>query len=239
MKDEEEVTNTEEQAPEVVAWKTVEETNENSQPTVGTFKIVDENAPIVAPVAEEAKVEEVVVEENKTDEIAKEEENVIEEEVQVEVKNEIDEAKVLEFLKTQKGFKGETLDSLTPKEERKLSATAEAFQKYVDETNNDSFEDFVALQKDWSKEDPNTVLKMKMKMDRPHLSNEDIDLLFEDSYITEELDEYATESEIKQNRLKEIKLKDDYQEALKQIESQKEKYKVVRGADENIPASAV
>lgn len=205
-------------------------------PEVKQWTIVPDNEPTHIPIAEAFKVVPEVEE--------KEPEVIVEEKPIVEVKEEIaeiseqptiDAQKVLDYLRTEKGFKGETLDELTPKEEKRLSATAEAFQKYVDETNNESFEDFVALQKDWTKEDPSVVLKMKMKMDRPHLSNEDIDLLYEDKYVLDELDEYASESETKQNRLKEIKLKDDYQDALTQMESQKEKYKVVRGSDALLP----
>jgi len=219
---------------EVVVWKTVEETNENSQPTVGTFKIVDENAPKVEPIAEEAKVEEVVVDEAKTDEIAKEEEKVIEEEAQVEVTTEIDEAKVLEFLKTQKGFEANSLDDLKPKEQKKLNAVVEKFQQFVDETNNDNFDDFRATQIDWSKEDANEVLRHVIKIENPTLTDDEREYLFKKKYSVEGLDEqYESDKDIIVE--KGINAKVDYQKGLALLESQKEKYKVVRGADENIP----
>jgi hypothetical protein len=155
-------------------------------------------------------------------------------EVEQQVKNTIDEQSVMSFLK-EKGFNAETLEDLKPKETKKLTPELEKFFEYQEQTGNTNYDDFKATQKDWSEESKENVLKMVMKIEKPYLTDEDIDLVIQDKYATEELDEYADQYEIRANRLKEIALKEDYQHALGVLEKQKEQYMVRKGFDESVP----
>jgi hypothetical protein len=142
---------------------------------------------------------------------------------------------VKSFLKEKYGIEVENLEDLKPKEVAKLSPEMEKFVEFTKETNNTSYSDFLETQKDWSQESQESVLKASMKIEKPYLNDEEIDILFSDKYGVEELDEFADESEIRANKLKEITAKDDFQKGLKLLEENKEKYKVAKGFDETIP----
>lgn len=149
---------------------------------------------------------------------------------------ELDEEYAYKFLAEKRGLSIEEFkDSLTPKETKKLTPELEKFLEYQEQTGNTSYDDFKATQKDWSQESKENVLKKVMKIEKPYLTDEDIDALIEDRYATEELDEYAEQSEIRSNRLKEIALKEDYQHAISILEKQKEQYMVRKGFDESVP----
>lgn len=179
------------------------------------------------PIVEDPKPADVVIEapivENTKEEVVVVEQPIIDSEI---VKN---------YLKENHGIEVKDFEDLKPKELKKYSDAVEKFQKFVDETGNDNFEAFASLQKDWTKEPKENVLRAIMKAEKPYLEDEDIDLLLQDKYGIEELDEFASESEKRANRLKEISFKDDYQKGLEFLESQKEKYKVVKGFDDIIP----
>jgi len=204
------------QEEEITTWKIASD----EQPFHDTVQKLYENV--------EQEVEETVIENVET---------VIEEEVihvQEEVVNTIDEQAVISFLK-EKGFNADSLEDLKPKEVKKLTPELEKFLEYQEQTGNTNYDDFKATQKDWSLESKENVLKMVMKIEKPFLTEEDIDLIIQDRYATEELDEYAEQSEIRSNRLKEIALKEDYQHALGILEKQKEQYMIRRGSDELVP----
>lgn len=142
---------------------------------------------------------------------------------------------VKSYLKEKFGIEVENLEDLKPKEVAKLTPEMEKFIEFTKETNNTSYSDFLATQKDWSQESQESVLKASMKLEKPYLDDSEIDLLYSEKYGAQELDEYADESEIRANKLKEINAKDDFQKGLKLLEENKEKYKVVKGFDETIP----
>ncbi len=149
---------------------------------------------------------------------------------------ELDEEYAIKFLADKRGLTvDEFTNSLTTKETKKLTPELEKFFEYQEQTGNTNYDDFKATQKDWSEESKENVLKMVMKIEKPYLTDEDIDLVIQDKYAIEELDEYADQYEIRANRLKEIALKEDYQHALGVLEKQKEQYMVRKGFDESVP----
>jgi hypothetical protein len=173
--------------------------------------------------------EEPAIVEVPAEEIEKEEEKQIEgKEVDV-PKLEINEESVLSFLK-EKGIEADTLESLKPKETRKLNAEIEKFLEFSEKTGNANYNDFLATQKEWDKEDSLVVLKEMLRLENPTLNNKQIDYLFDKSYTYDE--DIADEDEIMD---KDISKQKDLQKAIKMLDSRKEEYMVHRGSDELIP----
>lgn len=217
MKDEEE-DKVVETTTDVVVEPKVEE-------VVTTWQVVDDKPEVHTSFIEQPK-DDVVIE-------PKAEDIVVEPKVEETEYVELDDNLVLNYLK-EKGVDVKNFEDLKPKEKIELDAETEKYLEYKKETGR-GFEDFSALQKDWKDEPKENVLKALMKAEKPYLKDSDIELLLEDKYGIEELDEYAFESDKRANRLKEIALEDDYQKGLQLLESQKEKYMVRRGSDESVP----
>jgi len=225
-----------------------QEQNTESQETQESnisVKVVEADAPTdwFAPKEDENKEEESS-ESSKSSEEKKEESQEKEEKKEEQSSSQEEEkqtAPVIEsdtvknYLKEKFGIEVENLEDLKPKEVAKLTPKMEKFLEFVKETKNENYSDFEATQKDWSQESQETVLKASMKLEKPYLDDEEIDILYSDKYGVEELDEFAYESEIRANKLKEINAKDDFQKGLKLLEENKEKYKVAKGFDETIP----
>ena len=66
------------------------------------------------------------------------------------------------------------------------------------EETGGTVEDYVELNKDYSKLDNDQVLKEYLRKNKPHLDKDDIDLIMEDYKIDEDLDE---EKEIRKKKL--------------------------------------
>jgi len=131
---------------------------------------------------------------------------------------ELSDEQVLAYLKEKKGFNKDELSFEESKGDLEIPEQVQKFLDYQKETGR-GFEDFVELQKDWTKEDESVVLKKFLKEKNPYYTDEDIeDELSEFSY-DEDLDD---ESDIKKINRKKKKL---LNEALSYLESQKEKYK--------------
>jgi hypothetical protein len=226
MKDEIENEARADQEVEKTTWTIEPEVTPLKDPEDLTFTIEKEG---------EGEVKDVVAEEIPKEEIVEEVEKIAETPKEEEVKDiEIDDEKLLEIVAKKLGIEAKSFDDLKPKEQKKLNATVEMFQKFVDETNNDDFNSFMATQKDWSKEDENVVLRELLKSENPTLDQKEIDYLFKKRYSIEGLDEDFEDDNDKIIE-KNINAKTDYQKGLAFLESQKEKYKVVRGSDENVP----
>jgi len=140
----------------------------------------------------------------------------------------IDENVILKELNEKYGFDAKSLDDLKPKEIAKLDPEAEKYLEYKKETGR-SYSDFLETQKDWSAEPKENILLQNLRLENPTLTDKQIERLYQKEYVTSE---YADEDEITD---KEINIERDYQKGLKLLESQKEKYKVVKGLDESIP----
>jgi len=94
-------------------------------------------------------------------------------------------------------------------------------QKLVDfmETTGGDINDYVKLNKDYSKVDDTTVLNEYYKQTKPHLNNEEIKFLIDDSFsYDEEIDE---ETDIKRKKLA---LKEQVANARAHLDGQKSKY---------------
>lgn len=160
------------------------------------------------------------------------EEEVVENEEEDEYETvELNEEEAFKFLKESRGLDVESVDELlNPKGGKKLSATAEKFQEFIDKTGNDNISDFLATQKDWSKEEPENVLKQLLKTENPTLDKEEIDFLYKEKYAYDE-ESYDDAEKTRKG----INKKVDLQKALTFLEKQKEEYMIQRGSLDNIP----
>jgi hypothetical protein len=143
----------------------------------------------------------------------------------------IDDESVIKYLK-EKGFNTESLEDLKPKEIANLDSETEKYLEYKKETGR-GYNDFLETQKDWSAESKENILLQNLRLENPTLTDKQIDRLYEKEYVTSE---FADDDEITD---KEINIERDYQKGLKLLESQKEKYKSIKGLDESIPEDFV
>ena len=174
----------------------------------------------------ENEVEQVKEEENNKDnKDEKEELQQGQEEVQSNEKQEqevqevnLDDDKVLSYLK-EKGIEVDGFEDLTkPKEKTEIPQELQSYLEYKKETNR-SYKDFLELQKDWSKESEDVALERYLKEKNPYFTDEDVKDELADFGIDEDID---TEAEIRKKKRNKRKL---LSEAVSYLEGQKEKYK--------------
>lgn len=100
--------------------------------------------------------------------------------------------------------------------------------KFVRETGR-GVDDYFKVQKDWDNEPNEKVVKEYLKTQYPSLDKEDIEVMYEDYFQTEEVTEDMLDDERKaidrRNRSKLVSLKTKAEEARKYFNSQKEQYK--------------
>lgn len=178
------------------------------------------------PVVQEEQVQEQVIQEQPQQEadlvpeqeIAKELE-VSEEVLEKPQQFELDDSSILSYLKERHSLELNSIDDLKQTEKQELSEDVEKFLQYKKETGR-GFDDFVNLQKDWTKVNDSSVLTEYYKETKPHLDEEDINLILsEDFSYDEELDE---PSDI---RKKKLAYKEELYKARNHFEGLKEKYK--------------
>lgn len=178
------------------------------------------------PVVQEEQVQEQVIQEQPQQEadLVPEQEIVKELEVSEEVLEkpqqfELDDSSILSYLKDRHSLELNSIDDLKQTEKQELSEDVEKFLQYKKETGR-GFDDFVNLQKDWTKVNDSSVLTEYYKETKPHLDEEDIKLILsEDFSYDEELDE---PSDI---RKKKLAYKEELYKARNHFEGLKEKYK--------------
>lgn len=175
---------------------------------------IDEQQPEVQPEVQEEQTE------LEQEQSVEEQPEAVQEEPQEEVQAqpEINEEDIVRnFLKEK--YQIESLEDVLKKDEQKLPEDVDAFLRYKKETGR-SFEDYMNLQKDWSKVNEQEVLRQYYKENNPHLDDEDISYLMEEKFsYDEDLDD---EREIKK---KKVAMKDELYKAKSHFESLKEKYK--------------
>jgi hypothetical protein len=163
--------------------------------------------------------EEVV--EEPVEEIKQEEEKAVEE-----VNEEQQEQPVLEEISEEEVQ--EQTEQLTEELEEAVAEAKETgielpenIQKAVDFMNDTggSLEDYVRLNQDFSSFDDNQLLREYYSQTKPHLSNDEIDFLIEDSFSYDE--EEDTEREIKRKKLA---LKEQVASAKSHLDGRKSKY---------------
>ena len=182
-----------------------------------TFK--DEDGNIIGQVEETQATEPQQVDEPLVEEPVVETQPEIEPEVQVvepEPKAEIDEEVVRNYLKER--YKIESIEDVL-KQPEQLPEDVDAFLKYKKETGR-SFEDYVNLQKDWSKVNQKDLLIQYYKETNSHLDDEDISYLIEDKFSYDE-----TLDDVKDIKKKKGAIKDELYKAKSYFEALKEKYK--------------
>lgn len=197
------------------------------------WTVVDDTPEVHSSFLEQPKEEEVVEVVEKVVEVPAEEkpdEDVV---INNDVPTSIDDESVIKYINEKHGFDAKSLDDLKPKEIAKLDPEIEKYLEYKKETNGRSYQEFLETQKDWSVEPKENILLQNLRLENPTLTDKQIDRLYQKEYVTSE---FADEDEITD---KEINIERDYQKGLKLLESQKEKYKVVKGLDESIPEDFV
>ena len=164
--------------------------------------------------AQKTNDSDVVVEEQKdsgnskgvVEEIRSTEEKV---ESPIEIIEEIKEEEV-----KQKEFKKEETPIV---ETPKLPENVDKLVKFMEETGG-TVEDYVELNKDYSKLNNDQLLQEYLRKTKPHLDSEDISLIMEDYKYDEELDEQ------KEIRRKKLAYKEAVASAKQDLESRKNKY---------------
>ena len=158
---------------------------------------------------EEKAIEEVKVEE----EVTKVEEPKAEEEKEVPA---LEEVKQEEIEKLEQ----EATDAIVESQEtgKPLPENVEKLVSFMEETGGD-INDYVKLNTDYSEMDNHTLLKEYYKQSKPHLNNDEIDFLMEDSFSYDE----DTDDE-KEIRKKKIALKEQVASAKSHLEENKSKY---------------
>jgi len=121
----------------------------------------------------------------------------------------------------------EVIEEVKPKEEIKekpqliktpeLPENVEKLVTFMNETGG-TVEDYVELNKDYSKLDNDQLLKEYLRKTKPHLDSEDISLILEDYQYDEDLDEQ------KDIRRKKLAYKEAVANAKKDLENKKSKY---------------
>ena len=101
--------------------------------------------------------------------------------------------------------------------EKILPENIDKLVKFMDETGG-TVEDYVHLNKDYSKLDNDQLLREHLKQTKPHLDSEDISLILEDYDFDDEIDEP------KDIRRKKLAYKEAVAVAKKDLENQKSKY---------------
>ena len=208
--------------PVVVAEEVVEQPT--AEEVIKPWTTVDDTPEVHPSFLEQPKAEEVIEEV-----VEVEEKPIVEKPIEQEVASlVIDETVILKELNEKYGFDAKSLDDLKPKEITKLDPDIEKYLEYKKETGR-GYSDFLESQKDWSAEPKENILLQNLRLENPTLTEKQIERLYQKEYVSSE---FADEDEITD---KEINIERDYQKGLKLLESQKEKYKVVKGLDESIP----
>jgi hypothetical protein len=136
---------------------------------------------------------------------------------------ELKEEDVLSYIKSKKNIEVNSLDefeSLLKKgSEVELPEDVKAYWDYKKETGR-TFEDFVKLQKDYSKEDPEKLIREFYAEQDPELSAKELEYKMKKFRYDEDLDE---EDEIIE---KQLNLKQELAKARDHFEKGKEKYKI-------------
>ena len=172
-----------------------EEVVENNTDDTGVVELVEDTT----TTPEQEKVQ---------PEVKTQEQPVVEEITEQEVKKQVEEL-------------AEQAEEAVAEAQQTGKALPENIQKLVDfiEDTGGSLEDYVSINKDYTDMDNQSLLQEYYKQTKPHLSNEEIDFVMEDTFsYDEELDD---EKEIKRKKLA---MKEQVAQARQHLESVKSKY---------------
>lgn len=189
-----------------------------------TFKVLDDDGEVQNHVEETQVEDTVVVEDSQTDD-TQVEETVIDdtqvEETQVEETQEIDidDARVLSYLKERYQKEYNSLDEvLTQKEKAELPEDIKKLMEF-------GVDNYLKINRDWNSETDATILREYYKQTKPHLDDEDISYLLEEEYSYDE--DVDDDRDIKK---KKVALKEELFRAKGYLNDLKEQYKVELGS---------
>ena len=181
--------------PPVQNEEVKEEVVENNTDDTGVVELVEDTT----ATPEQEKVQ---------PEVEAQEQPVVEEVTEQEVKQQVEDL-------------AEQAEEAVAEAQQTGKALPENIQKLVDfiEDTGGSLEDYVSINKDYTDMDNQSLLQEYYKQTKPHLSNEEIDFVMEDTFsYDEELDD---EKEIKRKKLA---MKEQVAQARQHLESVKSKY---------------
>jgi hypothetical protein len=189
------------------------------------FESKDDDDVIKVDLSNQQKTEEDTVQESKTKEVDVQKPTETSEKVGEEGQEEKEQVVLEEITGEETKEEIETVKEEVEKAIDEAEATGkplpesiEKLMKFMEDTGGD-LEDYVKLNKDISKLDDNQVLYEYYKQTKPHLNNEEINFLMEDSFsYDEEVDE---ERDIKRKKLA---LKEQVASARAHLDGQKSKY---------------
>ena len=172
-----------------------EEVVENNTDDTGVVELVEDTT----TTPEQEKVQ---------PEVKTQEQPVVEEITEQEVKKQVEEL-------------AEQAEEAVAEAQQTGKALPENIQKLVDfiEDTGGSLEDYVSINKDYTDMDNQSLLQEYYKQTKPHLSNEEIDFVMEDTFSYDE--ELDNEKEIKRKKLA---MKEQVAQARQHLESVKSKY---------------
>ena len=185
----------------------------------------DPNVKIEEPIKVDLteKKEDNAVQERKTEEIPVGDKPKVSEKVDGEVRVSDTDVKEESPIEVIEEIKEETTVEEIKKEETpvvespKLPENVDKLVKFMEETGG-TVEDYVELNKDYSKLNNDQLLQEYLRKTKPHLDSEDISLIMEDYKYDEELDEQ------KEIRRKKLAYKEAVASAKQDLESRKNKY---------------
>ena len=185
----------------------------------------DPNVKIEEPIKVDLteKKEDNAVQERKTEEIPVGDKPEVSEKVDGEVRVSDTDVKEESPIEVIEEIKEETIVEEIKKEETpvvespKLPENVNKLVKFMEETGG-TVEDYVELNKDYSKLNNDQLLQEYLRKTKPHLDSEDISLIMEDYKYDEELDEQ------KEIRRKKLAYKEAVASAKQDLESRKNKY---------------
>ena len=191
-----------------------------------TFKVLDDDGEVQNQV-EETQVEDTVVDDEQVDDDSQVEETVEDdsqvEDTEVEETQEvdIDDARVLSYLKERYQKEYNSLDEvLTQKEKAELPEDIKKLMEF-------GVDNYLKINRDWNSENDATILKEYYKQTKPHLDDDDIAYLLEEEYSYDE--DIDDDGDIKK---KKVALKEELFRAKGYLNDLKEQYKVDLGSSQ-------
>ncbi|WP_296636053.1 MULTISPECIES: hypothetical protein [Flavobacteriaceae] len=188
-----------------------------------TFKVLDDDSEVQNNVDETIVDDTIVIDNSDNTTIG----DTVEQESEVDdtltdntQPQDIDDARVLSYLKERYQKEYDSLDEvLTQKEKAELPEDVRKLMEF-------GVDNYLKINKDWNSESDVNVLKEYYKQTKPHLDDEDIDYLLEEEYsFDEDIDD---ERDIKK---KKVALKEELFRAKGYLNDLKEQYKVDLGSN--------
>jgi hypothetical protein len=220
-----------EQVVEETTQETTEKTKETPQVDESKFRSAGDDSVLKVDLSKPPTLKEETETDNTNDsEVVAESENVESTEKQEEIQPEVQtqETPVLEEITEEKIEEQEQVEEIAGAAEEAIKENIETgkplpenIQKLVDfmeETGGD-LNDYVKLNQDYSKLNDQDLLYEYYKQTKPHLNNEEINFLMEDSFSYEE--DIDDEKDI---RRKKLALKEQVASAKTHLDGQKSKY---------------